>query len=367
MSSRRARSWIALVVLTGTVTSLMRLAHLPGALMLGPMVSGIVVAISLPGAKLPGLSTLGAQSVLGCLIASTLSPPLIALFLSHWLLIVGMNLTLIFALFLLGLAATCLGWFPGTAGIWGMSPGGASAMVMLSDAYGSDKRIVALMHYLRLIWAVLAVIAMGILLGAPRTSDPGFILPGVSGAAWFPAVEIQAIGAMVILVGIGVSAAALLRTAPLAILLPMFCGIALQATGLVHLQLPPIISAIAFGIIGWHVGLSFSRKSLVHSARLIPRIMMTIVIILGVCVALASILMLVAHVDFLTAYMALNPGGVDVVLLTAASVEVDLPIIIAMQISRLILVIAIAPVLARIAANWHQKTIRSEFKPPHST
>lgn len=349
--------WSGLLALTLVVTTAMTLAHIPGALMLGPMISGLAIALYRPRLKMPGWSTILAQAVLGALIASILTPGIIALFLPHWLLILVMNTLLIVAIFFLGIIATRMGWFPGTAGIWGMSPGGASAMVMLSDAYGGDRRIVALMHYLRLVWAVVAVITMGFLLGSPRTESPGFALPGSTGTTWLAPIEFMPFSATIIIVVIGIMCAYLFRKGPLAIFAPMFLGILLQASGLLTLQMPPSMSAVAFGIVGWHVGLSFSRESLLANARYIPKILISIVVILLVCVALAAVLMLVAHVDFLTAYMALNPGGVDVVLLTAASVDVDLPIIIAMQISRLILAIAIAPLLGRLAASHH---LRSE-------
>ncbi|MGO7675483.1 AbrB family transcriptional regulator, partial [Rhizobium ruizarguesonis] len=50
--------------------------------------------------------------------------------------------------------ATGLGWLltrwqvlPGTTAVWGSSPGGASAMVIMSEAYGADARLVAFMQY----------------------------------------------------------------------------------------------------------------------------------------------------------------------------------------------------------------------------
>jgi uncharacterized membrane protein AbrB (regulator of aidB expression) len=46
-------------------------------------------------------------------------------------------------------AALCLliarrGWLPGTVAIWGLSPGAASAMVLLADQHGADRGVVAL-------------------------------------------------------------------------------------------------------------------------------------------------------------------------------------------------------------------------------
>lgn len=351
-----ARSWAALVALTLALTAAMRIGHVPGALLLGPLVAGIIVTIYLPGARIPRRLPIVAQAVLGCVIARAMSPELLAQFLPHWPLILVMNLLMIFGIFALGVGSTWLRLFPGTAGIWGMSPGGASTMVVLSEAYGGDKRIVALMHYLRLIWAVLAVIAMAMFLGSPRHGDPGIALPGTVGMVWFPPIEVGALAISAGLILAGLVVARLLRSPLLAIFIPLFGGVAVQLFHWGNVQVPPLASALAFGVIGWNVGLSFTRESLAHSARLIPRIMGSIVAILLLCMGLAALAAAWAHVDFLTAYMALNPGGLDVVFLTAASIDVDLPLIMTMQISRLILVILIAPVLGRLAASRHQKS-----------
>ena len=43
---------------------------------------------------------------------------------------------------------------PGTTGVWGSSPGAASAMVVMADAFGADARLVAFMQYLRVVCVV---------------------------------------------------------------------------------------------------------------------------------------------------------------------------------------------------------------------
>ena len=41
---------------------------------------------------------------------------------------------------------------PGTTAVWGSTPGAASAMVLMADAFGADARLVAFMQYLRVIF-----------------------------------------------------------------------------------------------------------------------------------------------------------------------------------------------------------------------
>jgi uncharacterized protein len=57
-----------------------------------------------------------------------------------------------------------------------------------------------------------------------------------------------------------------------------------------------------------------------------------------------------AHVDPLTAYLATSPGGADSVAIIAASTKVDVPFVLAMQTTRLVAVILLAPVITRYVA-----------------
>jgi membrane AbrB-like protein len=326
---------------------------MPAASMLGPMAAAIAVTLLRPGLHVPTTATTFAQAVLGCLIASALSPRLLAPLLSSWPTLLGVNLMSVLSIMALGLAISWRGWMPGTAAIWGMSPGAASAMVMMSEAHGADPRLVAVMQYLRLLVAALSVIAVGTLFGRP-TAGSVLVVPGAAGVAWWAPPDPSSLMAMVVLLVAGVGVAFATRRHTLAIMVPVFAGMAWQAGPWAPPYVPPVVSALAFAAIGWHVGLGFTRSSLVACARLLPRIFGCIVAILAATAGLAALLSWLMHIDFLTAYLALNPGGMDAVLLTAAGLHVDLPLILAMQVARLVIVILLAPPLGRVATRLHR-------------
>ncbi|MGF7151152.1 hypothetical protein FHS96_004815 [Sphingomonas zeicaulis] len=348
----RPTTWAILLLISLALTNALRLAHLPAALMLGPMVAAIWVADMRPGLKLPRWLTALAQAILGCLIARSMTPPVLLELVPHWPALLGMNLLLTMLIMLLGFVAARLRWLPGTSAIWGMSPGGASAMVLLSEAYGGDKRLVALMQYLRVVAAALVVVLIGILLGQPHAGG-ATIVPGGPATPWLTLGPPPAVLGTAALAGIATLAALLLKRQTLVIFVSVFGGIALQMAGWLRLEVPPLSVAAAFTIIGWHIGLSFTRAALLESARLLPRIALSILAILALSAALALLFARIMRIDFLTAYLALNPGGTDAVLVVAESVAVDLPLIMAMQISRIILVVLLAPLFGRWAAAWH--------------
>lgn len=355
------RSWLTLVGLTILLTSALRLIHAPAAFMLGPLISGIVTALGVPGARLPPFATVVAQAMLGCLIAQTLAPDLLLSLLPRWPLLLGINLALVGGMMGIGLLITHRQWLPGTAGVWGVSPGAAAAMVMLSDAYGSDKRLVAVMQYLRILIAVLTVIAIGSIFGERHPPDGTIVIPGGTATPWTAPLDPVGLGIVVGLVLTTVGLAAWLKKPALAIFIPIIGGVAIQFADWGAPTVPPLAAAAAFGLIGWHVGLSFTRAALMHSIRMLPRILLMILAVLILCGLLALVLARIADVSLLTAYMALNPGGIDAVLILAASIDVDLPLILAIQMSRVVLTLAFLPMASRMVANHY---LRDRHPPP---
>lgn len=352
-SKPKVLAWLALACLSVIVTAGLRAVHLPGALMLGPMLAGIVVAQRIPGVSVPRRLALTAQALLGCLIAAVMTPAMLTLLLPDWPMLLGMNVALIAGIALIGMIAAKTNFIPGTSGIWGMSPGAASAMVVLCEAYGGDRRLVALMQYLRLIALAFVVIAIATLLGKVHSGPPVLAMPGAQGVPWLVPPAPQALASIAVLTVLAMLGAWLLRAPSLVIFIPVFGGIALQLAEMATPALPPLVAAAAFCVIGWNVGLGFTPEVLRQSARLLPRIALVIAAVIGFCLLLASGFAWLAGIDFLSAYLALNPGGADVVLVTAANLEVDLPLIMAMQVSRILLVMLAVPTLGKLAATLH--------------
>src|SRR5437867_3049487 len=85
-------AWTALLLLTLAATTCLHAVRMPAALLLGPMLAAIAITLLRPGLRVPKLATVAAQAVLGCLIASALSPRLLAPLLASWPMLIGVNL-----------------------------------------------------------------------------------------------------------------------------------------------------------------------------------------------------------------------------------------------------------------------------------
>jgi len=71
-----------------------------------------------------------------------------------------------------------------------------------------------------------------------------------------------------------------------------------------------------------------------------------------ICAALTVLLVWTLHVDPLTAWLAMSPGGADSVAIIAASTNVGVPFVVAMQMIRFIVVLFAAPPLARLLMRY---------------
>src|SRR5882672_4378785 len=180
--ARRMAEWLLLFVSSSLLVGAMRAVQLPAALLLGPMIAAMGFALCGAKARLPRTVALGAQTVLGCLIAKSFNSGLLDVLALHWPTLIGLAAITLVMTAALGLLITRRGWLPGTAAIWGLSPGAASAMVLLADQHGADKRIVALMQYSRIILVALSAVAVAGMLGHPGGSAN--LVPSGGRALW---------------------------------------------------------------------------------------------------------------------------------------------------------------------------------------
>jgi membrane AbrB-like protein len=134
-------------------------------------------------------------------------------------------------------------------------------------------------------------------------------------------------------------------------LLPFFAAAALNATGLLPVVLPPLLLAACFTLIGWNVGLGFTRDIILYALRVLPLLTVTMLALIGFCALVGLALSRATGIDGLSAYLATSPGGMDTVAIIAASTAVDLPFVMALQVMRYVVVMLVGPFLARLIAD----------------
>ncbi len=340
-------AWPLLIALTVPATALLLWLHAPAALMLGPLLAGIVFAAGGGRVRLPVPVFAVAQGIVGCMIARMVPLSIVGDILGHWLLFTTGVVSVLAASCGLGWLMTRLQVLPGTTALWGISPGAASVMTFMAESYGADVRLVALMQYLRLF--LVAGIAAGVarLFGAIPSQG---VAQAAAAIVWFPEVHVLPLAETLALAILGPLLARTLRLPGGAFLVPIVAGIGLTHMGWMTIELPTWLLAASYALVGWNIGLRFTRPLLAHAVRALPQILVCTLLLIALCGGIAALFVVVAGVDPLTAYLATSPGGSDSIAIIAASTDCDVSFVMAMQTVRMIAVILLAPVLTKFVA-----------------
>jgi membrane AbrB-like protein len=160
--------WFALLLMSGLVTISLEFVHLPAALMLGPMVAGILMETGGGSVRVPYIPLNAAQAVIGCMIGRSITPTTIEEFGDEWSLFLGVVSIIVVASSALGYLLSRLRVLSGTTAVWGLLPGAAPAMIFMAEAFGADFRLVAFMQYLRVVLVAVAASAIALLWMPPN-------------------------------------------------------------------------------------------------------------------------------------------------------------------------------------------------------
>src|ERR1700691_5360102 len=173
--------WTILLLVSLAFIVPLELIHLPAALLLGAMAAAILVAVLDGKLAVPYWPYVLAQGLIGCLVARSIGPAILVTMLQQWpLFLAGVCSVLLISS---SLGALLARWkvLPGTTAVWGSSPGAATGMVLMSEGFGGDPRLVAYMQFLRVMLVAIVASIVARLWVAPA----GLARTAID---WFPAV-----------------------------------------------------------------------------------------------------------------------------------------------------------------------------------
>ena len=335
--------WAALVAASGLLGWGLSRAGFPAAFLLGPMLVAILFGVRGAPIRVPRLGFLAAQAVVGCLVAHAATGEIVATLRNDGLVILAVVLVTVAVAAAAGVVLTRFQILPGTTAAWGSSPGGAAAMVAMAEDHGSDARLVAFMQYVRVAVVVVSASLASRLLADVTALDAA---PGQEALGKEAPAFLSVAGTLAVAV-IGAGVATLLRLPSAALIGPMLLGAGLHAAGLADLALPEPLLAAAYAGIGWYVGLRFTRQTVRTVLHALPGILAATVAMVLICAVWAWGLTGWLAIDYLTAFLATSPGGLDSVAIIAVGSKVDVPFVLAVQTLRLFVVLLTGPILAR--------------------
>ena len=314
-------------------------AHLPTPLLFGGLVGALLFALtSRARLALPRWVFLAAQGVVGATVGAAVDWETLGSLGSAWIAVVVVSaLTLVISvgagqLLRLHHVSAVTASFASIAG-------GASGMTALAHDLGADDRVVTVIQYLRVLVVLFSMPAVvALVFHAHESSRSG---PGGGGTA--------DVLFTVLVVALGVTLGRLARLPSPAILGALVAAVLLRLLPAFDgAFVPSWLQAVGFLGIGVQVGLRFTLDSLKAIGRMLPTAMVSIALTVVGCAALGWALTELTAVSSLDAYLATTPGGLYAVLATASSTGGDVTFVTGVQMLRLLLVLLLAPALARL-------------------
>lgn len=225
-------------------------------------------------------------------------------------------------------------------GVFALVAGGASGVVAVARDLGADDRVVAVVQYLRVLVVLLTMPAVTALVFGPA-SGAGTVDAARAG----PVADVAFVA---VSLALGLLLALVVPVSTMSLLGPLLVSSVLAAGGwLGPVSVPTVLEWAAFLLIGVQVGLRFTRTSLASIARMMPAVLGLVTALVVATAGLGVVLARLTPADPLTAYLATTPGGLFAVLAVAADTGADVTYVMAVQLLRLLVILALLPVLAR--------------------
>lgn len=322
-----------------TLGLLLGLLGVPSAMLFGGLAAGLARALLRPARlSLPQHAMTGAQALLGVSIGLLVSVPALRTLLEQWLPIVLVTAATLAISVVAGRLLALRRDVTPVTGAFAMVAGGASGIVAMARDLGADEQVVGVLQYLRVL---LVVVTMPVVAA---------VAYGAAGSATAPAGATWPADLAVTVVSLALGLAFWRVTGfPVGALLgPLLVAAVVDLAGPVDgAELPGVLEAVAFVVIGLQVGLGFTRASLRTVAHVLPAATALTLAVIGACAGLGWLLVVTGGVDPLTAYLATTPGGLYAVLATARGSGADVTFVLAVQVLRLFAMLFGAPLLAR--------------------
>lgn len=359
---RPAGRWLLLAVATVAVTVPLTIVGVPSAALFAALVVGIVLAlVSLAPPGVPRRASVAAQGVLGVYIGTMVPPDSLAELGPYWPIVVAVVAGTLLISVAAGAALGLHRDITPLTGALALVAGGASGLVAIARDLGGDDRVVAVVQYLRvgLITASMPLVVTLVFRPPETVPAPDPTVTGTGVAPWYLSVAL-----VVVIAAVGTLLGRAVRLPGAGLLGPLAVTVGLELTGLSFgLAVPVILVQLAYALIGWQAGLAFTREALRTIGRALPLAVLLIVVIGVGTAGLGVLLSHATGMSLLEGYLATSPGGVYAVLATAVETGVNVAFVISAQVLRILVMLFIAPLLARAMVAAMRRRGRAQSRP----
>lgn len=349
------------LTVAGTAGFIATKLNIPLPWMVGPLLT--IAGLSILGVRilLPNFSRQTGQIVLGTAIGLHFTP-VVAVFVAQYAIIIFIAALISIAIGgLLSLLLARTGSISRPTAFFASMPGGVAEMSVLAERYGGETSLVALAQSIRVVFIVLVIPLALVLFGVTGTDV--HLLDDMPLRPF----------ALVIMLGFSFMAGYVLfkfRIINAWLIGPLVVGILIALNEWSLSQIPNTFVNAGQVLIGSALGLRFRREVVLKLGRFIPAAILNTAIMVLLSVLVAGLMGRWTSIQTGNLVLALAPGGVAEMSITAQVLQLGVPLVTAFHVIRMILVVVLsAPLfrssrflLARRNANLARTKANSEHR-----
>ncbi|MEM8603989.1 MAG: AbrB family transcriptional regulator, partial [Cyanobacteria bacterium P01_H01_bin.121] len=134
----------------------------------------------------------------------------------------------------------------------------------------------------------------------------------------------------------------------------------------ITLYVPSCLFVTALSVYGVSIGLKFNWRVVRPLGKAVLIESLLVLLLIGCCLGIAYEFHAITHISLVTAILGLTPGGIEAMIATVMQLGGDTGLVMAMQMSRMLLIILVAPWLtgglAKLGARLETSTPRSPVR-----
>jgi len=335
-------------------------AQVPVAWLCGPMVVGICGAmIRGEASQLPSTMGILGQVIIGLGTATHFPLETLQLASTH-------AIPLLLIVIITGTMSLLNGYLLGRwAGIdqetafLGCLPGASASIVAMSDEMGADAIAVAVLQYLRLSLVVFIVpLAVGWIFPVNSLVEVATTLTGES---HLPIPILLNLLVLALCGWLGVLVGRKLNFPSPVFLGPVLVGLVTSWVLPYQFQVPDVALSSGLLLVGISIGVRFDWKSIRQLCKAVFIETGLVIVLIVLCLVIGYGFHLLTGVDIMTAVLGSTPGGMQAMIASAVELGCNTGLVLAMQMTRLLMILLISPWLA--AALFKSPAIDLSSKP----
>lgn len=330
------------LVLAGAGTALFWLLDLPLPFLFGPMAFCLAGALAHLPLKGLGQISVAARTILGVAVGASITPEVVGQ-LPRMALSVALVPVFIGLIALVGVPFFRKLWnFDGPTAYYAAMPGGLQDMVIFGTEAGGDPRALSLIHATRvLIIVTLAPFILGHFYGAALTNPIG---------APVTDLPLHEVAIMVLAAWIGWKGGERVGLFGASILGPMIVTAALSLADVIHSRPPAEAILAAQFFIGCGIGVHFLGVTWRELTRVVAAGVAYVLVLAVLAAGFTALVTALGLGDPVPAFLAFAPGGQAEMTVLAIVTGADLGFVITHHLTRIVLVIVGAPLIAGLMA-----------------